>query len=102
MNSSSALQPPAPTLQPIYPAGGVVQIAGLVDATAYEGLGTLIEEHLIAQQLPLLRDLYQRGQTVAFGKLLLFQRGVSDWLNVVNWEDFDDAAFTILATSRCT
>ena len=49
--------------------GGIVQIEGLVDASAYAALGTLIEEHLVAHQLPLVRNLYQRGQAVAFGKL---------------------------------
>jgi len=71
--------------------GGIVQIEGLVDASAYMGLGELIEEHLVAYQLPLVRELYQRGQTVAFGKLLLHQRGVSDGVNVVTWEEYDYA-----------
>lgn len=72
--------------------GGIVQIEGLVDASAYAGLGELIEEQLVAQQLPLVRELYQSGQTVAFGKLLLQQRGVSDGVNVVTWDEFDQAA----------
>lgn len=72
--------------------GGIVQIEGMVDASAYVGLGELIEEQLVAHQLPLVRDLYQRGQTVAFGKLLLHQQGVSDGVNVVTWEEYDYAA----------
>ena len=71
--------------------GGIVQIEGLVDASAYVGLGELIEEHLVAYQLPLVRELYQHGQTVAFGKFLLHQRGVSDGVNVVTWEEYDYA-----------
>jgi len=71
--------------------GGIVQIEGLVDASAYMGLGELIEEHLVAHQLPLVRELYQRGQTVAFGNFLLQQQGVSDGVNVVTWEEYDYA-----------
>jgi hypothetical protein len=72
--------------------GGIVQIEGLVDASAYVGLGELIEEHLVAHQLPFVHEVYQRGQTVAFGKFMLHQRGVSDGVNVVTWEEYDYAA----------
>ena len=74
--------------------GGIVQIEGLVDASAYVGLSELIEEHLVAYQLPLVRELYQHGQTVAFGKFLLHQRGVSDGVNVVTWEEYDYAGLS--------
>ena len=68
--------------------GGVASIWGAVDASAYVGLGTLIEEQLLAHQLPLVREAYQRGQTVAFGRLLLHQRGLSDGVHVVTWEEY--------------
>jgi len=71
--------------------GGIVQIEGLVDSSAYMGLGELIEEHLVAHQLPLVRELYQHGQTVAFGNFLLQQQGVSDGVNVVTWKEYDYA-----------
>ena len=69
-----------------------MQIEGLVDASAYAGLGALLEEHLLAHQLPLVRQTYQRGQTVAFGQLLVHQRGLSDGANVVTWEEYSSAA----------
>jgi hypothetical protein len=71
--------------------GGMVQIQGLVDASAYAGLGALIEEHLLAHQLPLVRQTYQQGQTVAFGQLLVHQRGLSDGTDVVSWEEYASA-----------
>jgi hypothetical protein len=71
--------------------GGVAYIQGAVDASAYVGLGALIEEHLIAHQLPLVRETYQRGQTVTFGQLLVHQRGLSDGVNVVTWDEYSHA-----------
>jgi len=72
--------------------GGIVYMLGNVDTSAYEGLGELLEEHLVAHQLPLVRDLYQSGQTVAFGKLLIHQQGLSDGTNVMSWEDYHSVA----------
>lgn len=71
--------------------GGVVQIQGLVDSSAYAGLGELIEGHLVEHQLPLVRETYQRGQTVTFGQLLVQQRGLSDGVNVVTWDEYAQA-----------
>jgi hypothetical protein len=72
--------------------GGVAYIQGAVDASAYVDLGALIEEHLVAHQLPLVRETYQRGQTVTFGQLLVHQRGLSDGVNVVTWDEYAQAA----------
>lgn len=74
--------------------GGVVQIQGAVDSSAYRGLGELIEEHLVNHQLPLVLETYRRGQTVAFGQLLVHQRGLSDGVNVVTWDEYERAALS--------
>jgi len=71
-------------------SGGFTEISGYIDLSAYRGLGELIEDQMVRQQLPHALESYQRGNVVSFGPLSIHPQGLSDGLNELTWNEIAD------------
>jgi hypothetical protein len=70
--------------------GGFTQISGYADLSNYAGLGDLIEEQMVARQLPRIRDAYRSGNVIAFGQFAVHQQGLSDGSRTLAWNELAD------------
>lgn len=70
--------------------GGFTEITGYTDLSAYRGLGELIEDQMVRQQLPHAIESYQRGNVVSFGQFSIHPQGLSDGLNELTWNEIAD------------
>jgi hypothetical protein len=70
--------------------GSIQRISGVVDLSAYAGLGALIEEQLVSHRLPALLDAYRSGVGVPFGSLVFSKHGVTDGAKVLLWSELAD------------
>ena len=67
--------------------GGFTEISGYTDLSAYRGLGELIEDQMVRQQLPHALESYQRGTVVSFGHFSIHPQGLSDGRKVLTWNE---------------
>src|SRR5579871_35281 len=83
--------------------GGFTQISGYADLSNYAGLGDLIEEQMVARQLPRVRDAYRSGSVISFGQFAVHQQGLSDGTRTLAWSelaDMQDSAAAIQITKQ--
>jgi|SRR5579863_1139156 len=77
--------------------GGFVQISGNYSLTEYAGLGDLIEEQLTQRTLPRILETYRSGNAVSFGTFVLSQRGLSDGMRELAWNEIDQVQISVAA-----